>query len=303
MSTLSPAVHLLFPLVAGETRLVIPLEETVLYAALKPASDRSQRLIVFIHGAASNASRWEEFVDTTALSQRWTLVRFDLRGHGASPARRPGRLENYADDIAAVIGAAGVHGPIVVVGHSLGAAAALVFAKRFPHIVNGLVLIDPLLEGCLTPEALCMRCRAPLLHLMEICGRIAGLCGLSRRLAPCRLRAMDEEARQKIAQGGAALLAFKKSYSSVWNDLKHEHLDVFARDLLEVGRPTASLAELGLPLLVLGADSGTFTNAAAMQRETEEAGGRFELLHCLHWPLTECRPAVEAALIRWAQQF
>ena len=27
MSTLSPAVHLLFPLVAGETRLVIPLEE------------------------------------------------------------------------------------------------------------------------------------------------------------------------------------------------------------------------------------------------------------------------------------
>ena len=137
-----------------------------------------------------------------------------------------------------------------------------------------------------------MRRRAPLLHLLEICGRIAGLCGLSRRLAPCRLRTMDEEARQKIAQGGAALLAFKKSYSSVWNDLKHEHLDVFA-----------SLAELGLPLLVLGADSGTFTNAAAMQRETEEAGGRFELLHCLHWPLTECRPAVEAALIRWAQQF
>ena len=254
MSTLSPAVHLLFPLVAGETRLVIPLEETVLSAALKPASDRSQRLIVFVHGAASNASRWEEFVDTTALSQRWTLVRFDLRGHGASPARRPGRLENYADDIAAVIGAAGAHGPIVVVGHSLGAAAALVLARRFPHIVNGLIL-------------------------------------------------MDEEARQKIAQGGAALLAFKKSYSSVWNDLKHEHLDVFARDLLEVGRPTASLAELGLPLLVLGADSGTFTNAAAMQRETEEAGGRFELLHCLHWPLTECRPAVEAALIRWAQQF
>lgn len=56
MSTLSPAVHLLFPLVAGETRLVIPLEETVLSAALKPASDRSQRLIVFVHGAASNAS-------------------------------------------------------------------------------------------------------------------------------------------------------------------------------------------------------------------------------------------------------
>lgn len=209
MSTLSPAVHLLFPLVAGETRLVIPLEETVLSAALKPASDRSQRLIVFVHGAASNASRWEEFVDTTALSQRWTLVRFDLRGHGASPARRPGRLENYADDIAAMIGAAGAHGPIVVVGHSLGAAAALVLARRFPHIVNGLILIDPLLEGCLTPEALCMRRRAPLLHLLEICGRIAGLCGLSRRLAPCRLRTMDEEARQKIAQGGAALLAFK----------------------------------------------------------------------------------------------
>ena len=142
MSTLSPAVHLLFPLVAGETRLVIPLEETVLSAALKPASDRSQRLIVFVHGAASNASRWEEFVDTTALSQRWTLVRFDLRGHGASPARRPGRLENYADDIAAMIGAAGAHGPIVVVGHSLGAAAALVLARRFPHIVNGLILID-----------------------------------------------------------------------------------------------------------------------------------------------------------------
>lgn len=136
-----------------------------------------------------------------------------------------------------------------------------------------------------------------------MCGK--RLANTSAAAAPrlCPTTTMGEEARQKIAQGGAALLAFKKSYSSVWNDLKHEHLDVFARDLLEVGRPTASLAELGLPLLVLGADSGTFTNAAAMQRETEEAGGRFELLHCLHWPLTECRPAVEAALIRWAQQF
>ena len=216
------ALDLQFPLVPGERRLEIPVEDAVLSAAVKPAAGRAKGLIVFVHGAASNASRWEEFVDKTALSENWALVRFDMRGHGGSSSRRPGRLEDHAADINAVMGAAGCAGSCIAVGHSLGAAAVLMHAKRFPGRTAGIALIDPLLEGCLTAEARAMEGRQPILRGLALLGsifRAFGWFGLSRRLAPCRLRTMDEEARRMIAEGGEALEAFQRSYSSPLNDL------------------------------------------------------------------------------------
>ena len=49
-----------------------------------------RRLIVLLHGMASNMTRWSEFVEHTALKKNWDILRLDLRGHGESFAR--GRL-------------------------------------------------------------------------------------------------------------------------------------------------------------------------------------------------------------------
>ena len=48
-----------------------------------------------------------------------------------------------ADQIAAIVKAAGLRGRFVYVGHSLGANDAIVFASKYPRQVSALVLIEP----------------------------------------------------------------------------------------------------------------------------------------------------------------
>ncbi|WP_369044840.1 alpha/beta fold hydrolase [Sinomonas sp. P10A9] len=69
----------------------------------------------------------------------------DLRGRGRSNALPgPYGMAQHADDLAAVLRAAGVDAgrPAVVVGHSMGAFAALVLADRHRELVDRLVLVD-----------------------------------------------------------------------------------------------------------------------------------------------------------------
>jgi pimeloyl-ACP methyl ester carboxylesterase len=97
---------------------------------------------VFVHSLAGNSQHWSEqmaHVRTTGCA-----VAFDLRGHGQSTLPEDGdySLESCADDLLAVSDALGVD-QFLLVGHSMGAAIATVFAATYPHRVRGLVLADP----------------------------------------------------------------------------------------------------------------------------------------------------------------
>jgi 3-oxoadipate enol-lactonase len=75
-----------------------------------------------------------------ALSRHYRVLAFDLRGHGAGPAvRAPYRLEDCADDVAAVVRALQV-GPVVPVGYSMGGMVAQAFWQRHRELTAGLVL-------------------------------------------------------------------------------------------------------------------------------------------------------------------
>lgn len=92
-----------------------------------------------------------------------------------------------------------------------------------------------------------------------------------------------------------------KEYSSPWRDLAHIHLTDYARDLLEVGRPSPDLTKLAVPVLVIGASSGSFTSPAAMREKVAAlAAGEFTLLECRHWPVTECLPDLMRVVEEWA---
>ena len=102
-----------------------------------PADERP--VVLLVHG-------WTVTADTTfaptypALADRYRVVAPDLRGHGhSSPARRGIRLEDLADDGAAVLDALGVERAIVV-GYSLGGAVAQLLWHRHRDRVAGLVL-------------------------------------------------------------------------------------------------------------------------------------------------------------------
>lgn len=299
---IQPDARLFFKLVEGEKRLSLPGPDGAIAATIAPARGAARGLFILVHGAASNASRWEEFVEKTSLSEDWDILRFDLRGHGASTTRAPATLERHADDIARLMDLVG-RSRAVILGHSLGAAAAMEFARTRPERVEGLVLLDPLLSNCLTSKAAAMRRKRWMPALLEKIGAAARALGCERTLPPYSLRTGDERAREMIARGGEALEAFVKEYSSPWRDLHHIHLADYGRDLLEVGRPTPDLRGVEAPILIIGASSGSYTDPEAMRREAARLRtGEFVLLPCRHWPVTECLGDLMRTIEDWARR-
>lgn len=139
--------------------------------------------------------------------------------------------------------------------------------------------------------------------LLEKIGIVSRELHLQRRLPPYNLRTGDEAARLKIAEGGAALEAFVKEYSSPWRDLGHIHMADYGRDLLEVGRPSPELSRIKAPVLIIGASSGRYTDPEAMRREAGAlTDGEFVLLKCRHWPVTECLQDLIAVVEDWMQR-
>ncbi|MFO0803926.1 MAG: alpha/beta hydrolase [Gemmataceae bacterium] len=94
----------------------------------------------FFHGLGR---RWEDFSPLLgSLAALHTIRAVDHRGHGKS-SHAPGcySVAEYAADAAALVKEAGE--PVSLVGHSLGALAALGAAAAAPACVRGVVLLDP----------------------------------------------------------------------------------------------------------------------------------------------------------------
>ncbi|HMH92478.1 MAG TPA: alpha/beta hydrolase [Streptosporangiaceae bacterium] len=99
------------------------------------------RPLLFLHGITANAFVWRPVMER--LSARYRAVAIDQRGHGRSSLGRDGRFDAGAcardvTDVAAALRA----GPVVLVGHSLGARNAIAAAARRPDLVAGVVAID-----------------------------------------------------------------------------------------------------------------------------------------------------------------
>jgi pimeloyl-ACP methyl ester carboxylesterase len=100
-----------------------------------------QPTVVLCHGAGGNHASW--FQQTPVFGGARRVVAFDQRGFGRSTARGgPNRPTLAARDLAAVLDAAGVAGPIDLVGQSMGGWCALAFALAHPRRVRRLVLAD-----------------------------------------------------------------------------------------------------------------------------------------------------------------
>jgi len=73
----------------------------------------------------------------------------------SDPVPQPRTVDEVVADLHALLVGAGVPGPYVLVGHSLGGLVARLYAATYPEEVGGMVLIDAFSEhllGALTPE-------------------------------------------------------------------------------------------------------------------------------------------------------
>lgn len=109
----------------------------------------AEHTVVFLHGLCLNRTSWERQI--TYLLRRYgrsvRVISYDHRGHGRSAAAPTStyRIDQLADDLAQVLTALDVTGPLTLVGHSMGAMAALAYlgrpAAERPIEPHGLVLI------------------------------------------------------------------------------------------------------------------------------------------------------------------
>jgi 3-oxoadipate enol-lactonase len=95
-------------------------------------------VVVLIHGWTATADlNW--FPSFEALGRRFRVLAFDQRGHGRGARGPVFRLEDCADDVAAVASAFGVS-RFLVAGYSLGGPIAQLTWRRHRDRVDGLVL-------------------------------------------------------------------------------------------------------------------------------------------------------------------
>ncbi len=93
------------------------------------------------NGLAIPTPAWE---GVREKAQHVRFCAFDRAGVGRSDVRscRCGTLGRNVEDIHALIRAAGLQRPVILVGHSTGGLDALLYARRYPSDIDGLVLVD-----------------------------------------------------------------------------------------------------------------------------------------------------------------
>ena len=121
--------------------LRIPLRHLEL--AAKAWGHRDDAPLLALHGWLDNAGSFDRLAP---LLQGRRVIALDLAGHGRSDHRAPGSwypYVDYLDEIAAAIDWLG-GAPVDLLGHSLGATLASLFAALSPDKVRRLLLIEGL---------------------------------------------------------------------------------------------------------------------------------------------------------------
>jgi pimeloyl-ACP methyl ester carboxylesterase len=97
---------------------------------------------------------FEAGISATCLN--WTRLRSEVEGFAracaydrawlgwSDPARSPRTTANIVDDLRALLEAAQVPRPFILVGHSFGGMLVRAYAAKYPGDVAGLILVDPL---------------------------------------------------------------------------------------------------------------------------------------------------------------
>ncbi|MEO3747651.1 alpha/beta hydrolase [Plantactinospora sp. B5E13] len=100
--------------------------------------------VVLIHGLASDSlASWYFTLAKPLADSGRRVVMYDLRGHGHSERPPTGyTLGDLVDDLAALLAALDIAGPVHLFGNSFGGTIAYAYAARHPDRVAGIVAVE-----------------------------------------------------------------------------------------------------------------------------------------------------------------
>lgn len=251
--------------------------------------------LVFLHGAASNHTRWSEFLETTSLTRDWSTLRLDLRGHGRSHGAGAISTARWCDDLAQLLDAERCPRAIVV-GHSLGANVALHFACAYPQRTEALILIDPA-----HPQTLRLPLPAALARVLLYAAargvHALNACGVRRRkVSDLDLRQLDRHARELLAQQRDAEM--EALYSSVREDLRHTRTATYLSDIAAVLDALPTPPETPMLLLLSAGRDATVLNISR-NYAGQLPNVRIVEIPTNHWILTAAPEAARLAIESW----
>lgn len=103
--------------------------------------DASRPLLVVLHGWGDTGSSFQLFVD--ALARDWYVVAPDWRGFGKTGCRAQCYwFPDYVADLDVLLGLYSAQKPVRIIGHSMGANVAGLYAGIFPERVAAFVNIE-----------------------------------------------------------------------------------------------------------------------------------------------------------------
>jgi esterase len=177
-----------------------------------PASTAGAPTALLIHGFLDDASVWDDVVDS--LAGEIGAVRYDLPGFGTRSASLAEACSTTLESLAAEAGEilAGIDGPVIVVGQSLGTQVAELVAAQHSDQVRGLVLLTPVpLGGTQLPD-----------EVVAPFGTLGGDPVAQRRLRVELSPHLSEEQLDWLAEVGAPVAAdVTAHYVDVWNKGVH----------------------------------------------------------------------------------
>jgi pimeloyl-ACP methyl ester carboxylesterase len=115
--------------------------------------DPALPLVVFVHGSPGSLSAFIDFMADTALLAHTQLITVDRPGFGSSNFgyAEPSLLKQ-AQYLKPILEKHAGHGPVILVGHSLGGPLIARMAMDYPELIGGLVMVAPSIDPELEPN-------------------------------------------------------------------------------------------------------------------------------------------------------
>lgn len=115
-----------------------------LHVGIDTGTKQPELTVVFIHGLANSHAMWESVIKTIDTATIRVMA-VDLLGFGASP--KPSWLAYstlaQARSLNYILRLRRVSGPVLIVGHSLGALVAVQYASKYSRNLTSLLLCSP----------------------------------------------------------------------------------------------------------------------------------------------------------------